>query len=60
MLGAEAADDSGPKGGKKDPLFGKLQVFPTVPWHLAAGESITEYFGIIDEKYDFNLTMIMT
>ncbi|VUZ44163.1 unnamed protein product [Hymenolepis diminuta] len=50
MFEAEAADDLTPKGGKKDPLFGKLQVFPTVPWHLAAGESITEYFGIIDEN----------
>ncbi|KAM3175943.1 hypothetical protein ACTXT7_007504 [Hymenolepis weldensis] len=50
MLEEEAADDSAPKGGRKDPLFEKLQIFPTVPWHLAAGESITEYFGIIDEN----------
>ncbi|VDO03760.1 unnamed protein product [Rodentolepis nana] len=50
ILEVRANLDSVPKGNKKDPLIGKLQVFPTIPWHLAAGESITEYFGIIDEN----------
>nr|CDS25819.1 tripeptidyl peptidase II (S08 family) [Hymenolepis microstoma] len=50
IIEAGANVDSTPKSSKKDSVFGKLQVFPTVPWHLAAGEGVTEYFGIINEN----------
>lgn len=34
----------------KDAVFGKLQKFPTVLGHLAAGECATEVFGVVEEK----------
>ncbi|VDM23614.1 unnamed protein product [Hydatigera taeniaeformis] len=38
------------KSPKRDPIFGNLQKFPTVPGHLAAGECVTEVFGVVEEK----------
>lgn len=38
------------KSPKRDPMFGNLQKFPTVPGNLAAGECVTEVFGVVEEK----------
>ncbi|KAM7534287.1 hypothetical protein Aperf_G00000118467 [Anoplocephala perfoliata] len=38
------------KDNRRDPIFGNIQKFATVPWHLSAGESITEFFGITDDS----------
>ncbi len=35
---------------RKDAFFGTIQKYPTVPGHLSAGDSITEVFGVADEK----------
>nr|CDS21275.1 peptidase s8 s53 subtilisin kexin sedolisin [Echinococcus granulosus] len=39
------------KSPKRDPIFGNLQKFPTVPGHLAAGECVTEVFGVVEENF---------
>ncbi|KAL5963302.1 Tripeptidyl-peptidase 2 [Taenia solium] len=43
--------DADLKSPKRDPIFGNLQKFPTVPGHLAAGECVTEVFGVVEENF---------